>query len=177
MEIVVPDEFKYLYVVNDERPVVKIPDPVLRRKAKEVNGVGKKSNDLIDRMIRAMKLSNGIGLAAPQLGVLDRVVVIAPGGSKPIPLINPVISERSGEIIGEEGCLSIPGLYGDVQRSRACLVQAYDRKGRQIEYELEGLPARVIQHEVDHLDGVLFIDHVDVTTLHWMHPDRDLDDE
>ncbi len=177
MEIVVPDEFKYLYVVNDERPVIKIPDPVLRKKARDIKGVGKKSNDLIDRMIRIMNLANGIGLAAPQLGVLDRVVVIAPGGTKPIPLINPVITERSGEIIGEEGCLSIPGLYGDVKRFASCLVQAYDRKGRPIEYELEGLPSRVVQHELDHLDGVLFIDHVDITTLHWMHPDRDHDFE
>jgi peptide deformylase len=171
MEVVVPDEFKYLYVQSPERPVVKVPNAVLRQKAKPIAKLGKKHQILIDEMIRIMRKANGIGLAAPQIGVLDRIVVIAPGGMRPTPLVNPVIFDAEGEAIGEEGCLSIPGLYGDVLRARSIRVEAYDRKGRPIEFEMEGMPARVVQHEVDHLDGVLFIDKVDIATLHWQHPE------
>lgn len=177
MDIVVPDEFKYLYEQSEKRPVVKIPADVLRTKAAEVTAIGKDVDQLIDRMISTMFEANGIGLAAPQIGVSSRVIVIAPGDEKPIPLINPVITQAEGEIIGQEGCLSIPGLYGDVKRFAKIEVEAYDRKGRPIKYEMEGLAARVVQHEVDHLEGVLFIDKVDVTTLHWEHPSGELDAE
>ena len=176
MEIVVPDEFKYLYVTNAERPVVKIPDPVLRKKAHEVTSIGKKSEELIDRMLRAMRLANGIGLAAPQMGASERIIVIAPGDMRPVVMLNPVITSRDGEQLGQEGCLSIPGLYGDVLRALRIEVEAFDRKGKPFAYELEGLPARVVQHEVDHLDGILFIDKVELPTLHWTHPDQDDDD-
>ncbi|MCC7103400.1 MAG: peptide deformylase [Fimbriimonadaceae bacterium] len=173
MDIVVPDEFKYLYVTNAERPVVKIPDPVLRKICQDVSSVSKKTEALISTMMNALKLANGIGLAAPQMGSLDRIIIVAPAGTKPLVLINPVITERHGEQIGQEGCLSIPGLYGDVLRSESVEVQAYDRKGKPMSYEMSGLPARVIQHEVDHLDGILFIDKVDMATLHWSHPEVD----
>lgn len=173
MEIVVPDEFKYLYVTDADRPVVKIPDPVLRKKAREVKTVGKKCDELIDRMLKALRLANGIGLAAPQMGESERIIIVAPGDSKPVVLINPVIVSQEGEQIGQEGCLSIPGLYGDVKRFAKVEVEAFDRKGRPMSFEMQGLPARVVQHEIDHLDGVLFIDKVDVTTLHWSHPDVD----
>ena len=173
MEIVVPDEFKYLYVTNAERPVVKIPDPVLRKVAREVKTVGKKSDELIDRMLRALRQANGIGLAAPQMGESERIIIVAPADSKPTVLINPVIVFSEGEQIGQEGCLSIPGLYGDVVRSARVEVEAFDRKGRPFSFEMTGLPARVVQHEIDHLDGILFIDKVDFTTLHWSHPDAD----
>jgi peptide deformylase len=170
MEIVVPDEFKYLYVRNDERPVVKIPDPVLRKVAGEVPKVGKKQLLLIDDMIRIMKLANGVGLAAPQVGILQRIIVIAPDGMRPTALINPKVVKSDGLFIGQEGCLSIPGLYGDVTRPDYVEVEALDRRGREVVFELEGMPAKVVQHEIDHLDGVLFIDKVDMTTLHWSHP-------
>ena len=176
MEIVVPDEFKFLYVQNKERPVVKIPADVLRRQAEPVVKLGKKQLSLIDDMIRIMKMANGIGLAAPQVGSLQRIIVIAPSGVKPTPLINPVIVKAEGEQIGQEGCLSIPGLYGDVKRADYVEVEAIDRYGREVILELEGLPARVVQHEIDHLEGVLFIDKVDAATLHWKNPDID-DDE
>lgn len=177
MEIVVPEEFKYLYVQNDERPVVKIPDPVLRKVASSVTKVGKKTDFLIDEMMRVMRKANGIGLAGPQLGVSQRIIVIAPHDFKPAALINPRIIKAEGEQIGQEGCLSIPGLYGDVKRYDYIEVEAFDRKGRELVYELEGLPARVVQHEIDHLDGILFIDKVDPKTLHWQDPDRHQDDE
>lgn len=170
MEIVVPDEFKYLYVRSDERPVVKIPDPVLRSVACDVGKLGKKQLALIDDMIRIMKLANGVGLAAPQIGILQRIIVIAPDGMKPMPLINPKVVKAEGEFIGQEGCLSIPGLYGDVKRPEFVEVEAIDRRGREIVIEMEGMPAKVVQHEIDHLDGILFVDKVDIATLHWSHP-------
>lgn len=173
MEIVVPEEFRYLYVQNKERPVVKVPDPVLRKIAEPVAKVNKKIQFLVDDMVRIMNKANGIGLAAPQVGILQRVIVIAPKGFRPTALINPVITRMEGEEVGEEGCLSIPGLYGDVKRAAYVVVEALDRKGREMEFELEGMPARVVQHEIDHLEGVLFTDKVDFATLHWMHPEGD----
>lgn len=170
MEIVVPEEFRYLYVQDKEHPIVKVPAPVLRQKAKPIAKVGKKTDRLIDDLIRCMKKANGVGLAAPQLGVPERVVVIAPSGMKPTPLINPVLISGEGEVMGQEGCLSIPGLYGDVPRFERVVIEAYDRRGKPYRYELEGMAARVALHEMDHLDGVLFIDKVDFATLHWAHP-------
>lgn len=170
MQVVVPDEFKYLFVTDESRPVVKIPAKVLRQKCEPVKKVDKKIDELIDRMLKAMKDANGIGLAAPQLGVPLRVIVVAVAGMKPLPLINPVIVSSEGEQIGEEGCLSIPGLYGEVKRAETVEVEGYDRKGRKVVFEMTELAARVLQHEVDHLDGVLFIDKVDESTLHWTHP-------
>ncbi len=176
MEIVVPDEYKHLYVRNDKRPVYKIPDPVLRAVAKPIDKVGKSVDALVDRMIRVMNLANGVGLAAPQLGVLERVIVIAPVGMKPTAILNPEIMSSEGEMIGQEGCLSIPGLYGDVKRAQKVVVEGFDRKGKPVGYEMEGMPARVVQHEIDHLDGILFIDKVDFATLHWQDPEA-TDDE
>lgn len=177
MEIVVPDEYKYLYVQNKERPVVKVPAPILRQKAEPVTKIARKHALLVDDMMRIMKKSHGVGLAAPQVGVGSRIFVMAPDGMRPVGLINPVIVKAEGEQIGQEGCLSIPGLYGDVKRAQYVEVEAEDAKGRVFLYELEGMQARVAQHEIDHLDGVLFIDKVDMATLHWSHPDREEDAE
>ncbi len=169
MEIVVPSEFQHLYEVGPDRPVVKIPDPVLRNPAKPIEKLTKRHAKLAENMIRIMKEAHGVGIAAPQVGVSERLVVIAPD-KKPIVLINPTIVERDGSQIGEEGCLSIPGLYGDVERALNVRVEAWDIKGRPVDYEMEGYAAVVVQHEVDHLDGVLFIDKVDESTLHWQDP-------
>lgn len=171
MQIVVPDEFKALYVTDAAHPIVKIPAPVLRQKAVEVAKLSKKTILLIDDMLRIMRRANGVGLAAPQLGILQRVIVVAPENMKPTAMINPRIVKSEGEQIGQEGCLSIPGLYGDVKRAQYVEVEATDRKGRELTFELEGMPARVVQHEIDHLEGILFIDTVIPETLHWMDPD------
>ena len=176
VEIVVPDEFKHLYVQSKDRPVVKIPNPVLRKVAQEAK-LSKKTDFLINEMMRAMRKASGIGLAAPQLGISQRVIVIAPLDYKPTALINPKIVKFEGEQIGQEGCLSIPGLYGDVKRANYVEVEAFDRKGREVTFELEGLSARVVQHEIDHLEGILFIDKVDVATLHWTDPEAPDTDE
>lgn len=172
MQIVIPDEFKYLYSVTPDRPVLKIPSDVLRQKAKTIEKVTKRHQVVADNMVKIMKQAHGVGLAGPQIGFLERMIVIAPTG-KPLILLNPEIKESEGEAIGEEGCLSIPGLYGDVLRAKSVLVTAFDRKGRECEFEMEGMSARVVQHEIDHLDGILFIDKVDPKTLHWMHPYAD----
>lgn len=177
MQIVVPEEFKALYVTDAKNPIVKIPAPVLRQKAQEVVKISKKVGFLLDDMLRIMRKANGVGLAAPQLGLLQRIIVIAPDDMRPTALINPRIVKMEGEQIGQEGCLSIPGLYGDVKRAQYIEVEAIDRKGRELTYELEGMPARVVQHEVDHLDGVLFIDKVMVETLHWIDPNSPHPDE
>jgi peptide deformylase len=178
MQIVVPDEYRHLYVQDREHPVVKIPADVLRQISPEVSKISKKTLLLIDDMLRIMRRANGVGLAAPQVGVLQRLIVIAPDGMRPSALINPKIVKLEGEQIGQEGCLSIPGLYGDVKRYDYIEVEALDRRGRELTYELEGMPARIVQHEIDHLDGVLFIDKVIAETLHWMHPEglNDSDD-
>ena len=171
MQIVVPDEYRHLYVHDREHPVVKIPADVLRQVAPDVPKISKKTILLIDDMVRIMRRANGVGLAAPQVGILQRLIVINPEGMRPTALINPVIVKAEGEQIGQEGCLSIPGLYGDVKRYDYVEVEALDRRGRELTYELEGMPARIVQHEIDHLDGILFIDKVIAETLHWMHPE------
>jgi peptide deformylase len=172
MEIVIPAEFAHLYVTDEDHPVVKIPAPVLRDVSDPIERISKRHVKLAENMVRIMKEANGVGIAAPQVGVKERIVVIAPE-RKPIVLVNPKIVERSGTQVGEEGCLSIPGLYGDVERSEMVVVEAYDIKGRAFTYELEGYGATIVQHEVDHLDGVLFIDKVDPKTLHWTDPTKD----
>jgi peptide deformylase len=171
MQIVVPDEFKRLYVTDEDRPILKIPHDALRMRATDIARVTKRTNVMVDDMFRIMKRANGVGLAAPQLGIMQRLIVVSPDDMRPTALINPKIIKAEGEQLGQEGCLSIPGLYGDVLRSLYVEVEAQDRKGRDVVFELEGMPARVVQHEIDHLDGVLFIDKVLPETLHWMKPD------
>lgn len=135
-----------------------IGDPVLRSKAKKVEKVTEKTNQLIDNMFETMYEEDGVGLAAPQVGMLKRIAVIDIGEDNPIVLINPEIIEESGKAIMEEGCLSIPERTGEVIRSKNIKVRSLDREGKQIEFEAEGFEARAIQHEMDHLDGILFID-------------------
>lgn len=177
MQIVVPDAFRHLYVTDAERPIVKIPAPVLRQQAAAIDKITKKTILLADDMLRIMRRANGVGLAAPQLGILQRIIVIAPDDMRPTALINPKIVKMEGEQVGQEGCLSIPGLYGDVVRAQYVEVEAFDRKGRALTFEFEGMPARVAQHEIDHLDGVLFIDKVIPETLHWVDPNLPHPDE
>ncbi|RYG36099.1 peptide deformylase [bacterium] len=160
-----------LYQVTRDRPVLKIPDPKLRLKAEEIDRINKKTELLINDMMRILRRANGVGLAAPQLGISQQVIVVAPDEMKPTAMINPIIIKSEGEQTGIEGCLSIPALYGDVTRASYVEVEAFDRKGRRMVWELEGLPARVVQHEIDHLHGVLFIDKVIKETLHWQDPD------
>lgn len=176
-DVVVPDEFRHLYEPRPGVEILKVPHPALRRVAEPVAELDDELQKLIDRMIEQMRLCRGIGLAAPQLGVPTRLIVVAPQGTAQTAMINPEIVFSEGESVGEEGCLSIPGLYGDVTRRDSVHVRAIDRTGRNVLYELHELPARIAQHEIDHLDGVLFIDKVDPATLHWRTPDAEVEDD
>lgn len=138
-------------------------DPVLRRKASPVDTPASELQSLINDMFETMYAEEGVGLAAPQIGLDLRLTVIdtKEEGSTPMALINPVILEASTETEkGEEGCLSMPGLKELVERSTSITIEATDASGERIRVDASGLLARVMQHEVDHLDGVLFLDRV-----------------
>lgn len=135
-------------------------DPVLRKKCKEVKKTSEHLLELIDDMFETMYEENGVGLAAPQIGVLMRLVVIDIGNDEPLVLINPEIVETKGEQTGDEGCLSIPGKVGTVTRPDYVKCKAYDENLDEFVVEGTGLLARAICHELDHLDGVLYKDHV-----------------
>ncbi|MDQ7843244.1 MAG: peptide deformylase [Armatimonadota bacterium] len=142
--------------------IVTVDSPraaVLRRRARPVGKVTPEVRALIDAMIETMRRANGVGLAAPQVGVSQRLFV-AEVEERLHVVIDPQIVRMEGEEVGTEGCLSIPGIIADVPRARRVVVRGKNRRGRGITLEAEGLLARVIQHEVDHLDGVLFLDRV-----------------
>lgn len=143
-------------------PIRLYPDPVLREPATPVTEVDDSVRKLITDMAETMRAAPGVGLAAPQVGVQRRVLVYSLGEDEPLrALVNPEITERTGEIVGDEGCLSIPGLTYEVIRAQRVSVNGLDENGQAVSYEAEDLEARVIQHEVDHLDGILFLDRLD----------------
>jgi peptide deformylase len=139
-------------------------DPILRQRAEPVAEVTPEVQRVIADMVETMYHQVGIGLAAPQVGISIRLILVDDGSRGPRALINPTIVERRGSIQGEEGCLSIPGIFGEVERSEWVRVEAQDAEGRPLAFETRGLQARVIQHEMDHLDGVLFIDRLPPVT-------------
>ena len=147
-------------------PILIVPDPVLRRKARAVTPADAEAvRALAPRMLEAMYAAPGIGLAAPQVGELLRLVVIDLGKDEesrdPLVMVNPEIVAQSAETaVREEGCLSIPGQYADVERPARIKARWQDVDGARREMEAEGLLATCIQHELDHLDGVLFVDHL-----------------
>ena len=139
-------------------------DEVLRKKARPVERIDDRILTLLDDMAETMYNAEGVGLAAPQVGILRRVVVIDVGEGV-IELINPEIIEQEGEQVGPEGCLSIPGLSGIVKRPARVVVSALNRHGERIEIEGTDLLARALCHEIDHLDGILYVDKVEPGTL------------
>ena len=142
-------------------PLAYEGNTVLRKKAAQVRVVDSLLAQFLDDMVETMHANNGVGLAAPQVGVSKRVIVAdIYDGDPPIKLVNPRIVERSGQVNGLEGCLSIPNVYGDVDRAEKVVVKGLDEKGRPVTIECSGLLARVFQHEIDHLDGLLFLDRV-----------------
>lgn len=146
------------------RPVRIYGDPALRGRAAEITRFDETLKSLVEDMRETMKAYGGVGLAANQIGVLQRVLVVdVPLDDETraqYALVNPVITTRSGSESGEEGCLSIPGLWEDVTRSLTIKVKAVDERGEPVALEAEGYLARAIQHEIDHLDGVLFVDRL-----------------
>jgi peptide deformylase len=142
------------------RNIREVGDKVLNKVAKEIKEVDNKLLILIEDMLDTMYDASGVGLAAPQVGILKRLVVIdvSEEGNEPIVLINPEIIERDGEQIGDEGCLSVPGKVGTVSRPEYVKVKAYNEKMEEYTMEGTGLLARAFCHEIDHLDGKLYVD-------------------
>ena len=139
-------------------------DPILRQETRIVEQVSDEHRRLIDDMFETMHAAKGIGLAAPQVGRTERIAVVdVQGGTQPIALVNPEIVESSSDSDkSEEGCLSIPDVYGDVERPSRVVVRALDRNGQRFETEANELLARCLQHEIDHLHGKLFLDYLSV---------------
>jgi peptide deformylase len=146
-------------------PILTIPDPILRKKAKPIERVDVELRRLVDDMLATMYEAPGIGLAAPQLGILRRLIVMDPAKDEapksPIVMVNPEILERSQEMrVHEEGCLSIPDFTAEIERPAKTRVSYVDPQGKKKEAELEGIWSTLVQHEIDHLNGVLFIDYL-----------------
>jgi peptide deformylase len=133
--------------------------PALRQRSAEVAAVDEDVRRVIDDMFETMDAAHGVGLAGNQVGLAQRVAVIDAEGHR-FAMVNPVIVEAEGRATAEEGCLSIPDIYGDVTRAERVVLEALDRDGRPFRLEAAGLTARAIQHEIDHLDGILFLDHL-----------------
>lgn len=148
------------------RKILTTPNDILRKKARLVKTFDANLRTLVDDMVETMRDAPGVGLAAPQIGISERVIVVEFGSeadedapSKLYAVVNPVIVRASADkVIGVEGCLSIPGLVGDVERSTSVVVKGQNKHGQKIKYKLSGWVARIFQHEIDHLDGILFTD-------------------
>ena len=136
-------------------------DSVLRQKAKRVSIVDASIQRLIDDMIDTMQQSNGVGLAAPQVGVSLQIIVVQMPGEEPVAIINPEIVKREGEQEVTEGCLSVPGYCGEIKRPNEIVVKGKDRQGKLVRIRAFGLLAEALEHEIDHLDGRLYIDRVE----------------
>lgn len=156
------------------RPIVTLPDPVLRKKARKVTEFGPELNTLIEDMVQTMRAEPGVGLAAPQVGISQRVIVVEYGDdedeqrpTKLFSVVNPEYVRKSSEkVTGIEGCLSIPGYLGSVERHETLVVKGQNKHGQPIRIKASGWLARIFQHEIDHLDGVLFVDHAEKV---WRH--------
>ncbi|MHB1456539.1 MAG: peptide deformylase [Armatimonadota bacterium] len=159
-----------------EREIIRYPDPILRKPAVSISKPDTGLKALIDDMTATMKMVNGLGLAANQVGVLQKVLVYDEGKGPGV-VLNPKIVSMSGEQVGPEGCLSFPGLQGDVRRADKIEVRGNNMKGKPVKIKAEGLLARILQHEIDHLNGTLFIDRADPETLHYITADDDEEDD
>ena len=154
------------------RKIREIGDPILNKTCKEVKEITDRTKDLIDDMFETMYEAQGVGLAAPQVGVLKRIVVID-CGDDPLLLINPEVLETSGEQTGQEGCLSVPGKAGIVTRPNYAKVKAYNEDMEEFIVEGEELLARALLHEIDHLDGHLYVEKVEGDLMDVVPDDED----
>ena len=139
------------------RNILKDNEPLLRKKCREVENIDERIITLLDDMKETLAVSNGVGLAAPQVGILRRVIIVDTG-DEILELINPVIVKQSGHQDSLEGCLSVPGVRGHVDRPKKVTVQGFDREGNLMEYKAQDFVATIFCHETDHLDGILFTD-------------------
>ncbi len=143
------------------RNIVLEGDPILRKRCRPVDQVNDRIRMVLDDMVETMRNSHGVGLAAPQVGMMRRMFVAEPEEGRVYCIVNPEILETEGSQIGDEGCLSIPGYQGTVERPERVRMKGMDRDGNQQEYEFEGWDAVVMCHEFDHLEGILYIDKSD----------------
>ena len=145
-----------------KRQVLTFTDPVLRERSEEVVEFSAEISELVRDMIDTMYTDEGVGLAAPQVGVLKRVIVfdVSEERNDPMHLINPEIIVKEGVMRSEEGCLCIPGFKETINRCKSVTVRGFDKNGNPLEFQAEALLSRVLQHEIDHLNGILFIDHL-----------------
>jgi len=152
--------------------VLTVPEPILRQKSKRVRNIDGSIRKLAADMIETMHAASGVGLAAPQVGVPWRVIVIGMPGEEDFVLINPEVVRRSGERLVTEGCLSVPGYFGEIQRAQRVTVKGKDLSGKETRIKAEELLAQALEHEIDHLNGVLYIDHLESSDkLHKVEPE------
>ena len=149
-------------------------DEILRKKSREVEKADDKIRELLDDMLETMHLYNGVGLAAPQVGILKRVIVIdLYDDNGPLKLVNPVLVKTKGKQEVEEGCLSFPNQYAKMIRPEEVVVEALNEKGEKVKIKAKGLLAQALCHEIDHLDGILFVDNMIPGTLEYVEPKQD----
>lgn len=152
--------------------VLTLPEPILRQKSKRVRSIDGSVRKLAGDMIETMHAASGVGLAAPQVGVPLRVIVIGMPEEEDFVLINPEVVRRSGERLVTEGCLSVPGYFGEIQRAQRVTVKGKDLSGKEVRIKAEELLAQALEHEIDHLNGVLYIDHLENNEkLHRVEPE------
>ena len=143
------------------RQLRHLPDAILRKKAKKVPGIDGSIHRLITDMIETMQQAGGVGLAAPQVGVSLRVIVLQMPGEEPVAIINPAMVKRSGEREVAEGCLSVPDYQGEIKRSNSVVVKGLNEHGKPVRINADGLMAQALEHEMDHLNGVLYLEHIE----------------
>ncbi len=154
-------------------PIYRFPDPVLKQKSKRVRNIDGSIQKLIGNMIETMHSAEGVGLAAPQVGTPLRVIVIGIPGEEEIALINPEIVRSKGERLIIEGCLSVPGYVGEIKRAESVTVKGLDPNGKEMRIKADELLAQALEHEIDHINGVLYIDHLDsVDKLRKIEPEE-----
>lgn len=152
-------------------PILPVSSPVLHQKSKRVRRIDGSIHRLLDDMVETMRATGGVGLAAPQVGVLLRVIVIEISQGEIIELINPEIVKATGEREVEEGCLCLPGYVGRIKRSEVVKAKGVDRDGKPVRIKADELLAEALEHEVDHLNGLLFVDHLEsLDDLHKVEP-------
>jgi len=156
-------------------PIRVAPDPILRQKSKRVRSIDGSIRKLIGNMLETMHSAPGVGLAAPQVGIPLRVIVMGLPEEEDIALINPEIVRRKGERVVNEGCLSVPGYVGEVKRAESVTVKGRDQTGKEIRIKADELLAQALEHEIDHLNGVLYIDRLEgIDKLRKIEPEEDV---
>ena len=156
------------------RKICCLPEAVLRQKAKKVPKVDASIRRLIGDMLETMIQVEGVGLAAPQVGISLRVAVLQMPEEEPIAIVNPKVVKRAGERLVMEGCLSVPGYQGEIKRSVSVIVKGLDQQGKEIRIKATGLMAQALEHEIDHLNGMLYVDRIDdEAKLYKIEPEKD----